>query len=99
MRPTFFLLIFVIQGLMAGCGLKVVNPNDQKKEAGTKMLDFSSGKPQVVSTFGCYLKSGTRSFSASAKTEQEARTEVLARCKDATVVSFCKEADIKCEPN
>lgn len=85
--------------LFVSCGLKAVNPNETNKDAGTKMLELSSGTAKIVSTIGCHLKSGSRNFSASAKTVEEARKEVLARCRDATVVSFCKEAEIKCAAN
>lgn len=86
--------------LLNGCaGIKVINPKDENKEKGTKMLDFSEGGPKIVSTFSCKLQSMGQKISAIGKTEKDARAEVLAKCHDKTMISFCKEADIKCEPN
>ncbi len=100
-NKNIFRMVFliIISWIFMSCGLKVVKANESNQDVGTKMLDLSSGKPKIVSTIGCHLKSGSRSLSASAKTEKEARAEVLARCRDATVVSFCKEEEIRCSPN
>ncbi len=86
--------------LLAGCsGMKVINPNDENKDAGTKMLDFSDGSLKIVSTYSCKLESMGHKFNALGKTEKEARIEVLAKCHDRTVISFCKEDQIKCTKN
>lgn len=85
---------------MSGCaGLKVINPNEQNKEEGTRILDWSGGQPKIESTFSCQLKSGGKRFSAIGKTEEEARKEVLARCHDGTVISFCQSTKINCFKN
>jgi hypothetical protein len=81
------------------CGLKVINPNDQNQNAGTLQLDTSSGSVKFVATYTCKLNSSGKRHSALGKTEEEARKEVLAKCKDHTVVSFCKEENITCEKN
>lgn len=87
--------------LFSACaGMKVVNPNDQNKEAGTLALDLSSGKPKLVETYTCKIvaSNGNR-VSAVGKSEDEARKEALAKCRDQTVVSFCELKNVKCEKN
>ena len=87
--------------LFIGCaGMKVVNPNDQNKNAGTLALDLSNGKPQLVGTITCSIvaSNGNR-VSAIGKTEDQARKEALAKCRDQTVVSFCEPANLKCDKN
>jgi len=97
---TVFLGLILVS--FAGCsGMKVINPNDPAtKNAGTKMLDLSSGSPKIVSTFTCSIvaSNGTR-VSAIGKSEAEARTEALAKCRDQTLVSFCLEKNLKCAAN
>lgn len=96
MKLIFVLLMLIVVGC---AGMKVVNPKDENKDKGTKALDWSGGKPKIVPTFSCKLESGKDKFSAIGKTEEEARKEVLARCRDKSIVSFCKAEKIACVPN
>jgi len=84
----------------AGCaGVKVVNPKDQNKNAGTLALDLSNGRPKLVATYTCNLESMGNRFSAIGKTEADTRKEVVARCRDKTVLSFCKPGIATCVKN
>lgn len=85
--------------LSSGCGLKVINPNDQNKNEGTLALDVSDGKVGLVATYTCKLESMGNRFSALGKTEEEARKEVLAKCQGRTMLSFCKAENITCVKN
>ena len=81
-------------------GVKVINPQDEsQRDVGTKMVDWSSGSPKIVETYSCRLKSMGNKISALGKTEELARKEVLARCHDRTLISFCKSEDIVCSKN
>ncbi len=93
------LIVILFIALLAGCaGMKVVNPEDPAtKNAGTKMFDASTGT--FVSTYTCQMMSSAGRVSAIGKTEEEARNETLARCKDRTVISFCKPEKISCSKN
>ncbi len=94
---SFSVVVFVLA--LAGCaGMKVVNPNEQKEQE-TKMVDWSGGTPKIISPYNCKLESMGNKFSALGKTEEEAKTEVLARCRDKTVISFCKAENIACSKN
>lgn len=98
---NYLLFLVVIWGMFSfGCaGMKVINPNDQNQEAGTKMVDFSGGSFKIVETYSCKIESMGHKVTAIGKTEKEARVEVLAKCKDRTVISFCKEDQISCVKN
>lgn len=86
--------------VLSGCaGMKVISPKDENKDKGTKMLDLSSGSPKVVSTYKCKLDSMGHKFSALGKSEKEARDEVLARCHDKAIITFCKSDKITCVQN
>lgn len=90
------LLLMILLFTQANCsGLKVVNP-EEEKERETKILDLSSGSPKIVGAYTCRLESMGNKFSATGKTEAEAKKEVVARCKDRTAISFCKEESVKC---
>lgn len=90
----------IVMYLLTGCaGMKVINPNDENKDKGTKALDFSDGMPKIVSTFSCKIKSAGQTVTAIGKTENEARAEALAKCRDRTLISFCKEDQITCTKN
>ena len=90
------IIFFMAIWLVFGCSsLKVVKPNEDK-ENNTKILDLSTGKPKLISAVSCKLYSMGNHFSASGKTEEEARKEVLARCHDKTLVSNCDESKITC---
>lgn len=91
----------IVLMLISGCaGVKVINPNDQNKNAGTLALDLSSGKPKLVETYTCYIvaSNGNR-VSTIGKTEDDAKKEALAKCKDQTVISFCDLKNVKCTKN
>lgn len=91
----------VLFALFSGCaGIKVVNPNDQNKNAGTLALDITNGKPQLIETYTCRIvaSNGNR-VSAIGKTEDEAKQEALAKCRDQTVISFCESKNVKCDKN
>lgn len=94
------LCLVIVLFLLTDCaGLKVIHPNDENKDSGTKMLDLSEGSPKIVSTYTCKLQSMGHRVSAIGKTEKEARAEVLERCHDRTLISFCKEDKITCTQN
>ena len=97
MRFSIFLCSVIV---LAGCaGMKVVKPEDENKDAGALALDLSTGEPKLVSTYSCKLDSGNNRLSAIGKTEEEARKEVIARCRDRTVVSSCDASKVKCVKN
>jgi hypothetical protein len=79
--------------------MKVVNPNKPKTE-GTLQLDLSSGKPKLVGTHTCTMvaANGKRIY-ATGKSEKEARKELIAKCQDQTLVSFCEASKKSCEKN
>jgi hypothetical protein len=98
-------LAFILSGsavlvMLVGCaGIKVINPNDQNKNAGTLALDVSDGSPKLVATYTCKLESMGNRFSAIGKSEEEARQETLAKCRDKTILSFCKPEKTTCMKN
>lgn len=99
MRNNFLLSAFVVL-LITGCaGIKVINPKDQNPNAGTLALDASGGGLKLVETYTCKLESMGNRFSAVGKTEEEARKEVVARCQDRTLLSFCKPEKVTCLKN
>lgn len=100
MKNTFMnkILLVVILTIGTGCGLKVINPNEPNNK-GTMALDMSSGSPKLVATYTCKLQWMGNRFSAVGKTEAEARTEVVAKCQDRTLISNCKADNAKCEKN
>ncbi len=91
-------LVVAMLAVFTGCGLKVINPNEPNNK-GTLALDMSSGSPKLVETYTCKLESMGNRFSAVGKTEAEARTEVVAKCQDRTLISNCKADNAKCEKN
>lgn len=100
-RNSFPPVGFFLFLLSACSGMKVINPIDPATQnAGTKAIDYSSGTPKIVSTFTCSIvASNGKRVSAIGKSEAEARTEALARCRDQTIVSFCLEKNLRCAPN
>ena len=90
------ILLLAVLTLGSGCGLKVINPNEPNNK-GTLALDMSSGSPKLVGTYTCQLQWMGNRFSAVGKTEAEARTEVVAKCQDRTLISNCKADNAKCE--
>lgn len=85
--------------LGVGCGMKVIHPDDVNKNAGTLALDIEDGRPKLVETYSCNLKSMGNRFTAVKKTEDEARKEVLAMCKDRTLLSYCQSEKVTCVKN
>jgi len=98
MNSKVIVFIFTILSF-TGCGLKVINPNDQNKNEGTLALDTSGGGLKLVATYTCKLESLGKRYSGLGKSEEEARKEALAKCRDNAVVSFCKEDKITCVKN
>jgi hypothetical protein len=87
--------------LSFGCGMKVVHP-EKNKDEGTKMVDWSGGIPKVVSTYSCSIvvvTNDNKKVTAIGKSEDEARKEVLAKCRDQTIISVCLEKNVKCVEN
>lgn len=102
MKKSILFLALNIVGLLvvAGCaGMKVINPNDQNKNAGTLAVDVSDGQLKLVPTYTCKLDSMGNRFSALGKTEEEARTAVVANCRSKTLISFCEPEKAKCMKN
>lgn len=83
---------------ITGCGLKVIHPNEPDNK-GTLAVDASGGQLKLVNTYTCKLESMGKRFYAVGKTEDEARQEALAKCRDNAVLSFCKPENAKCEAN
>jgi len=82
---------------LSGCaGIQVVHSNPNE---GTLAVDKDEGQVKLVETYSCKLLSGDRKFSAVAKIEGEARREVVAQCKDATMVSICEPKNVSCLKN
>jgi hypothetical protein len=93
-----FVLIFCLLAAALSCGLKVVDPDDQKNK-GALAVDASGGSLKLVPTYTCKVQSMAKRFSATGKSEDDAKKEVLAKCRDASIVSFCKSENIKCFKN
>lgn len=92
-------IYFLIFSLTGCSGLKVINPNDNNPNAGTLALDLTNGDLKLVATYTCTLQSMGKEISAVAKTEEDARKEVVAKCHDRTVISFCQPEKVKCVKN
>jgi hypothetical protein len=96
------LLLFLLSSaILSGCaGIKVINPNDpEQKEANTKMVDWSGGKPTIVTPYRCRMNSMGKKYFALGVTEEEARKATIGKCRDDALINFCKEEDITCEQN
>ncbi len=92
-------LSFTATSFISCAGIKVINPNDQNENSGTLALDISGGQAKLLATYTCKLESvGTR-ISAVAKSEGEARNEVIAKCHDRTLFSICDSEKVTCEKN
>jgi hypothetical protein len=99
---TIKILISLVLSLLAlsGCSeIKVIKPSDHNPNSGTKILDFSSGELRVVPTYTCQLASMGHQFSAIGKSEDEARKEVVAKCLDKALLTFCDSAKAACVKN
>lgn len=78
-------LLFAL--LLTSCaGVKVIHPNDKHKGP--------------AGTFTCSIvaSNGKRVF-ATDKTEDAARNEALARCRDKTIISSCMSKNTQCVRN
>lgn len=98
--PKYFFLFVLLTSFFCGCaGLKVIDPNKPDNK-GMLQVDYSGGSPKLVETYTCTMvgANGKRVY-ATGKSENEAREEVIARCQDQTVLSFCKISKISCEKN
>lgn len=93
---TLFKICFVL-GLCGCSGLKVVDSNEN---AGTKAVDVSGGNLKLVDTYTCKIvASNGQRVSAVGKTENEARNEAIARCRDKTLISVCSYKNVTCVKN
>lgn len=93
----------ILLSLLFGCsGMKVVHSGEENKNANTKMVDWSSGTPKIVSTYSCSIVSvmnNNKKITAIGKSEDEARKEALAKCRDQSLLSVCLEKNVKCVQN
>jgi hypothetical protein len=95
----FYGLFALVFSVFIGCaGLKVVDP-EADKDKGTMQLDTSGGGFKFVATYTCKLNSGGKKYSALGKSEAEARAEVVARCRDGSLISNCKAEEATCKKN
>jgi hypothetical protein len=98
MKFTFGFGLIAI--LSVGCsGVKVVQPQKTNKNAGTLAVDWSGGSPKLVGTYTCDLESTGKRYSAVGKTEDEARKEVVAKCRNNAILTFCKPEKASCVKN
>jgi hypothetical protein len=97
-KKSIFYVMVGVGLLLVGCGLKVIDPNAPNNK-GTLALDTSGGGLKLVETYTCKLDSMGKHYYAVGKTEDEARQEALAKCRDGAVLSFCKIENAKCEKN
>jgi hypothetical protein len=99
MVKVSLVVIFLTQILVGCAGMKVIDPNKPDTK-GTLQVDYSGGTPKLVGTYTCTMvgSNGKRVY-ATGKSEDEARQEVIARCQDQTLISFCKVARMSCEKN
>lgn len=78
--------LFVVLLLTSCAGVKVIHPNDKHKG------------PAGTVTCSIVASNGKRVF-ATGSTKDEAREEVLARCRDKTIISSCHASNAKCVKN
>ena len=85
--------------ILSGCtGMKVIRPGDENQNKGTKALDWKTG--QLVETYSCSIVAGNgKRVISTEKTEQSARDEAIAKCKDQTLISICRPENLKCVKN
>lgn len=82
---------------LSSCGLTVVRPNEN---AGMKALDYSEGGVKLVDTYTCSIvASNGKRVSAVEKSEQAAKDEAMARCRDQTIISICRPENLRCVKN
>lgn len=94
-----FVSVTLAFALSACAGMKVVNPEEEQNK-GTKQLDFSSGSLKVVDTYTCSMVAGNgKRVSSVGKSEDDARNEAMAKCRDQTLISSCKADNVRCVKN
>lgn len=99
MQKVFLAVVSILTISSVGCGLKVINPNDQNPNKDTLALDVSDGSPKLVATYTCKIVSQGSRFFGLGKTEEIAAKEALAKCRARTLLSFCDPQQVKCEKN
>lgn len=100
MNSNFAIYVCLFFLSLTGCsGIKVINPNDKNPNSGTLALDTSSGKMKLVATYTCELNSNGKKILGLGKTEADARKEVLSKCHDRTLISFCDPEKVTCVKN
>lgn len=83
--------------LTSCAGVKVIHPKDQNKNEGTLALD-KNGK--LVGTFTCsVVASNGKRVSAIGTSIDEARENVLSKCRSKTIISVCLAKNTKCVSN
>lgn len=88
--------VLVLALMISACGLKVVNPEDEKNK-GTMAVDWSAGK--IVATYTCKLVGVGKTYRAIGKSEEEATKEVVAQCHSGTIISICNKDKVSCWKN
>ena len=90
------IISLLVLNFTACAGMKVIHPEDEK-EKGTMAVDWKTGK--VVPTVSCKLAGMGKTYRAIGKTNEEATKEVVARCRDGSLISICEEKNVKCWNN
>lgn len=99
MGKVFILGVLFGTGTLGCAGMQVIHP-DRPNNKDARILEIKDGAIGFAKTYTCTLVAGNRKrVYAIGKTEDEARQEAMARCRDQTVVSFCDIAKISCEKN
>lgn len=96
MKHFIQILVIVLSVTVSSCGLKLVNPEDEKNK-GTMAVDWSTGK--IVATYTCKLVGAGKTFRAIGKSEDEASKEVVAKCRDSALITICIPENVKCTKN
>lgn len=100
MKPNLLIYSSILVLSLTGCsGIKVINPNDKNPNSGTLALDTSNGKMKLVATYTCELNSNGKKILGLGKTEEDARKEVISKCHDRTLISFCDPEKVTCVKN
>jgi len=98
MSKKLVALILCFVGPLQGCSSLTVVNSDQQKQKGTLAYDYKTGK--LVATYSCTMvgANGKRVY-ATAKSEEDARKEVISKCQEQTLISFCNDSKINCQKN
>ena len=98
-NKAFIFGIFISLYLLGCSGMKVIDPNKPNNQ-GTRQLEIKDGSLHLAETFTCTMVAGNgKRVYAVKKTENEARQEAIAQCRDQTLVSVCRPETVKCEKN